>query len=101
MAAVKPHSKEFLVEQALLKAVREAGGRCDKVQFTGKRGFPDRLVALPGGVVMFVEVKRPRGGRISPNQYEVLRAYEALGVVVAIVRNEEDIARLLREHSAK
>ena len=90
---VKP--LESSVETYLVQRVRALGGRCEKVHTIGRRGFFDRLVVLPGNVVMFVECKRPKGGIVSAHQIERHRHYRALGAVVAIVHNPEDIDRLL------
>jgi hypothetical protein len=86
---------ESAVEAELVTRVRLAGGVAEKVTVLGARGFFDRLVVLPGGRVVFCEVKRPRGGVLSPHQ--ILRAdrYTRLGAVVAVVRNSGDIDRLL------
>jgi hypothetical protein len=93
--AVKRGIRENLVEAELVARVRAMGGRADKVQVIGRRGFFDRLVILPGGRIFFVEVKRPRGGRLSPHQIWYLREFDALDVAIAVVRNSEDITRLL------
>jgi len=87
--------KEAIVEAALVRAVEARGGLCEKVAPRGRRGFPDRMIILPGPRIAFCELKRPKGGRISRHQIEYARRLEALGVVVAVVRNQEDIARLL------
>jgi hypothetical protein len=42
-----------------------------------------------------VEVKRPKGGRVSKHQMQWLHSLQELGVEIAIVRNERDIAQLL------
>jgi hypothetical protein len=98
--AVKPTSKENVVERELLRRVLALGGKCEKVQIIGKRGFVDRLVALPGGRIILVEVKRPRGGVVSPHQRKFHREYRALGIVVAIVKTLEDIDLLLATHTS-
>ena len=87
---------ESAVETELVMRVRAIGGICEKVTVIGRRGFFDRLVVLPGGRVVFVECKRPKGGRISAHQIERHRRYKALGAVVAVVLNSADIDRLLR-----
>ena len=86
---------ESAVEVELVTRVRLAGGVAEKVTVLGARGFFDRLVVLPGGRVVFCEVKRPIGGRLSPHQ--ILRAdrYRRLGVRVDIIRNSADIDALL------
>jgi hypothetical protein len=42
-------------------------GLCLKLKWLGGIGFPDRVILLPGGRVIFVELKRP-GGRKGPLQ---------------------------------
>jgi hypothetical protein len=86
---------ENSVENELVKRVKAIGGRAEKVIALGRRGFFDRLVVLPGGRIIFVECKRPRGGIVSPNQILLHDAYRKLGVVIAIVRNSEDIDQLI------
>lgn len=56
------------IEKKLVSLVRKHGGRCEKLVNAGFSGFPDRTVLLPGGKVIFVETKRPRGGRYSALQ---------------------------------
>jgi hypothetical protein len=95
--AVKLFDKrESAVEQELVVRVRKLGGVCEKVTVIGARGFFDRLVVLPG-LVAFCEIKRPRGGRLSPHQMERVRAYTALGAVCCVIANSADIDRLLRQ----
>lgn len=56
------------IEQKLRKKVEACGGKCLKWVCPGWSGVPDRIVLLPGGRVIFVETKRPKGGRLSPLQ---------------------------------
>jgi len=86
---------EHAVEAELVRRVHALGGVCEKVQTIGGRGFFDRLILLPGGRVIFCELKRPRGGRMSPHQLKYAECYRALGAVVAVVRSTADIDRLL------
>jgi len=94
---VKPANvtKEKIVEEELVRRVRALGGIAEKTTVIGRRGFFDRVVVLPGGAVIFCEVKRPKGGRLSPHQIERIRQYRQLGAVVAVVSNSADIDRLL------
>lgn len=92
----KPAWKENFVETCLVQRVKALGGAAEKVTVLGVRGFFDRLIVLPGGRVVFVECKRPSGGRFSAHQILRHARYKNLGAEVAIVRNEEDIDRLLR-----
>lgn len=56
------------IEQKLRKMVEKRGGQCLKWVCPGWSGVPDRIVLLPGGRVVFVETKRPKGGRLSELQ---------------------------------
>lgn len=80
--------REISVEQDFVNWVEEMGGETFKVRVAGKRGFVDRLVILPGGRVVFAEVKRPIGGRVSPHQAEHIRRLRALGCEVLVVNKK-------------
>ena len=56
------------VEGHLRRRVEKVGGICVKFLPDFARGFPDRIVLLPGGVLVWVETKRPQGGVLSPVQ---------------------------------
>ncbi len=60
--------KEAPVEKHLTTVVKALGGRAVKLNPLGWVGIPDRLVILPHGVVIFVELKRPKGGVVSAKQ---------------------------------
>lgn len=48
--------------------VAKHGGMCLKWVCPGWTGVPDRIILLPDGKVIFCELKRPKGGRLSPMQ---------------------------------
>lgn len=56
------------IERALGRKVKKHGGYCLKWVSPGQAGVPDRIVVLPGGRVVFVETKRPKGGILSERQ---------------------------------
>lgn len=56
------------IENSLRKMVIRHGGMCLKWVCPGWSGVPDRIILLPGGRVIFVETKRPKGGVYSPMQ---------------------------------
>ena len=53
----KPLEKS--IENVLRKAIEEEGGLCLKWVCPGHRGVPDRMILFPGGIIAFVELKRP------------------------------------------
>jgi hypothetical protein len=86
---------ESAIEKYLRIKVVEAGGVCEKVQAIGGRGFFDRIVVLPGGRIYLVEVKKPKGGRLSPHQRAKHDLYRGLGVAVTIIKTVADVDRLI------
>lgn len=61
----------------------------------GMSGVPDRLVLLPGGQLIFVEMKRP-GGKLQPLQLKRKRDLEQLGFRVEVIDSEQQIKDLCR-----
>ena len=53
------------IERKLVNLVKRHGGLCLKWICPGWAGVPDRIVLLPGGRVVFVELKRPKGGQFN------------------------------------
>jgi hypothetical protein len=58
------------------------------------RGWPDRIVALENGEVLWVELKRP-GGVVSELQRKVHNDLARRGHNVYVVYSKEDIDRVL------
>jgi hypothetical protein len=59
--------RESSVERKFRLMVRSLNGRAIKLQRTGKRGEPDRIVVLPNGITVWAELKRP-GKKPRPEQ---------------------------------
>jgi hypothetical protein len=56
------------------------------------KGFPDRTVLLPDGRIMFVETKRPKGGRYSAMQNKWRDWLHALGFSYYRIKDVEQLA---------
>lgn len=84
------------MEARLTRLVREAGGRCLKFIPDNAAGMPDRLVLFPGGASCWVELKRPKGGRLSPLQKVQHKSLTRLGQRVAVVWTGEQAEALVR-----
>lgn len=80
------------IERALVKRVHALGGRCDKFTSPGRRAAPDRIVTLPGNVIIFVECKRP-GEKPRKNQLRDHERRRALGCDVRVIDSLEQVAR--------
>lgn len=79
------------IERKLRREVERRGGRCLKWVCPGWAGVPDRIVLLPGGRIYFVELKRPKGGKLSAMQLKWGEWLRELGFVWLTVWNEYDL----------
>jgi hypothetical protein len=91
--ALYPNALERTIEGYLVKRVKEAGGVAPKWVSPGMSGVPDRIVFLPGGRILFVEVKAP-GKKLRPLQLYVKEQLEALGVDFRVVDSKEAVNAL-------
>ena len=89
--------REAAFENKLKRAVEKEGGLFLKWVSPGFTGVPDRIMIMPGGKVIFVEVKRPgvKEGR-TPRQKRVASQLEALGCIVLRVSSLEELDEYLR-----
>lgn len=81
---------ESRVERILTKGIRDAGGWAIKLVSPGNAGVPDRLVLLPGGQVIFVELKQDKG-RLSPLQAVMQDRMRALGMDVRTLYGADQV----------
>lgn len=82
------------VERALVGMVKRHGGLCLKWVCPGFGGVPDRIILLPGGRVLFAELKRPKGGEVRELQKWWHRKLRDLGFQCWVIYSREDIAKL-------
>lgn len=87
---------EKIIEQKLVRAVKDLGGIAPKFVSQGLDGVPDRIVLLPMGRIAFVELKAP-GKKMRPLQVRRKRQLEALGFLVYCVDRVEQIGGMLDE----
>lgn len=88
----KPEAK---IEKYLEDKVLDLGGMCPKWTSPGMKGVPDRIVFMPGGLTVFVELKREKGGVISPIQAWRAQQLTNLGQKVFFIHTREQIDRLI------
>lgn len=86
--------REQQIERALHKRVGQMHGMALKCVTPGYAGVPDRLVLLPGGKVVFVEVKSP-GTKLRPLQQKRKAQLEDLGFRVIVIDGKEAIQNFL------
>ena len=86
---------EKAIEAYLVRKVKDLGGVCLKYSNPGVVGYPDRVVLLPGGFVVWVELKSK--GR-KPNRVQQLRIDQLrqMGHNVAVVDSKDQVDVLLQ-----
>ena len=82
------------IEAKLRRAVEKHGGLCLKWVCPGWSGVPDRIILLPKGLLMFVELKRPKGGKVETLQKWWHRKLTGLGFDCWFVFDERGIRTL-------
>jgi len=91
-------TSEATVENHLRKGVKLLRGLCIKLNPFSARGIPDRMVLLPGGVVLFVELKRPVGGKFEPLQERIQDKLRKMGFTVVVCYTKTQVDELLKEY---
>lgn len=90
-------TKEASIEEYLRGRVEDLQGVCIKLSPVGLRGVPDRLIVLQGPRVVFVELKRPKGGVISALQHWWRKRLLALGCEHHFVKTRAEVDALIGE----
>lgn len=88
--------RESTLERRLVREVKRIGGQAPKWVSPGNRGVPDRLVILPGGRTIYVEMKAP-GKPLEPLQEKWAKTLRGLGHAVYKLDCNDDIDRFIKE----
>lgn len=83
-------AQEKKIEDYLTKNVERIGGMCVKFPPIFFAGFPDRIVLVPKGIIVFVELKAPNGVA-SPLQLIVHKRLRKIGFRVEIINSKEEV----------
>ena len=89
---------ESTLERAICNYIKTLGGRAYKWVSPGTRGVPDRIAVLPGGRIVFIEVKRPglSDGR-SVRQKKIASTLLNLGCTVWRISDISDLKTRLAQ----
>lgn len=79
------------IEKKLREMVEKRGGLCLKWVCPGWAGVPDRIILLPGGRVIFAELKRPKGGKLSKLQKWWAKKLTDLGFSCWVIWDADDL----------
>ena len=77
------------IENALVRKVKKLGGMCEKFTSPGRRSVPDRIITMPNGKIVFVEVKNT-GKKPTELQLRDHERRRALGCDVRVIDNMDD-----------
>lgn len=91
---------EKLIERKLRDTIRNLGGIALKLPGEILRGVPDRLILLPGEVVIFAETKTT-GKKPSKIQSYVHNKLRGLGFKVYVIDSTKDVKQLVREYQKR
>lgn len=86
------------VEAYLRREVRRRNGQCLKYIPDIDNGMPDRLVILPGAVIIWVELKNGSGEQARRLQQVQHRKLRMLGQRVEVIHTKREVDELLREY---
>ncbi len=88
--------EESKIERYLKKQIELLGGLALKFVSPGVSGVPDRIVLLPHGRIIFVELKAP-GKKARPIQEYRIKMIRALGFRVEIIDSIEKVDKFIKE----
>jgi hypothetical protein len=87
---------ENSIEKSFVRKMKELRNvECFKFEPQGIAGYPDRLVVLSNGRVVWVEFKRP-GGELEPLQKFRIKRLQSLGHRVNVYESAEEAAHWVR-----
>lgn len=92
---------EFLQYKGIMAWRQNSGaiptGKGGYRSFRGMPGQSDIIGVLAGGRFLAIEAKRPKGGRLSPEQETFLDRVSDLGGLALVVRSTEELEADLKE----
>lgn len=88
--------RESKLESRLVREIKKIGGQALKWVSPGNRGVPDRIVILPGGRTVYVELKAP-GKPLQPLQVRWANILRSMGHEVYKIDSLDDIDRFIAE----
>lgn len=84
------------LERKLVRQIEKAGGLCWKFTSPGTVGVPDRIVMLPGGRIVFVEMKQ-EFGRVQNIQKYRQKQLLTVGFDARVIKGEKALQAFLDE----
>lgn len=92
---------EATLERKFVSAIKRLGGYAIKFAPVGVKGFPDRIVLMPGGRIGFAELKNPSGrGQMSPAQVRATATLARLGFPVIVSHDFDELMEWVEKWKA-
>jgi len=66
-----------------------------------QRGLPDLSIAIPNGITLHLELKKPSGGRQSTDQIHIQAQLESLGHNYTIIRSVDELLDTIAEYTTE
>lgn len=88
--------RESVIEARLRDGVKAMDGICWKFVSPGTTGVPDRIIILPGGKIIFVELKADTGRTSAIQQYRI-NELRNIGADVRILKGLSQVRAFLEE----
>lgn len=88
--------KESTIEARLVREVKKRGGLCYKFTSPGSPGVPDRIVILPGGRTVYIELKTEIG-RLAKIQKWQLEEIRKRGADARVLKGMDQVLAFLEE----
>ncbi len=92
--------RESAIEARLRDGVKAMGGICWKFVSPGTTGVPDRLIILPGGRIIFIELKADTGRMSAIQQYRI-NELRNIGADVRALKGPSQVKAFLEEVMTK
>lgn len=90
---------EGYIERRLKKEAERRGWICFKFESPGNRGVPDRIIIKDDGTSVYVETKRPKGGRTSKLQDYQIGRIRRQNARVYKIKNIEELEEFFRKEA--
>lgn len=91
---------EKIIENCLIKACKNRGGKAVKLIPQNMAGIPDRMLLLPGGYLVFAELKREGEKPRALQEYQHRKLRE-LGFKVEVVDTKEKLEEVMRDYDLR
>lgn len=93
--AITPEGK---VQRYCAAGFKRIGGLVRKLKWEGRNGAPDLCIFMPGGIVLFIEVKKDNG-KVRVTQSKEHKRMKDRNAHVYIIRTVEEANTLFAKYS--